>query len=215
MSISQGQYIKVKEGDCIYSLAKKYGFKANTISDHTNNKELMKKRSDPCLLLPGDKIFIPAKTSRQEDCATESCHTFRCSNTITKLKVQFLDFDKPLANLPFILKAPGFSYSSETDSDGFIDVSLSLEITNASIKIGNLPEIFEYDLVIGGLDPQDTITGQQQRLANRGLYNGRIDDDFGEVTREAVREFQVNKNLDVSDQLDTQTLDELVKDVGA
>ena len=53
---------RVKQGECLTSIAARYGFADwRAIYQHPNNAELRKKRPNPSLLFPGDALFIPEK----------------------------------------------------------------------------------------------------------------------------------------------------------
>lgn len=53
---------KVKKGENLHSVAKKYGFdpkKWRKLYDHPKNAKFKKKRDDPNIILPNDIIFVP------------------------------------------------------------------------------------------------------------------------------------------------------------
>jgi len=209
MSNNESFYVTVKQGDCIYSLAARYGFSADALLSHANNQTLVSQRPDATQLVPGDKVFIPAKKVGEVEAETGVRHRFRRKGTLATFKATFMDFDKPLAKLRYVLYANGKYYDGTTDDDGCIEITLDATITTARLTIGTEPEAFEYTLHMGGLDPADTITGQQQRLSNLGHYSGKIDGTNGELTKAAIREFKINQKLTVDDQLDPAALTQL------
>jgi len=206
MNPNQSFYITVKPGDCLYSLAAQHGFTADTLKAHANNQALMEQRPDPTQLLPGDQVFIPEKKCTPVVAETGMRHRFRRNGTRTTVKARFLDFDKPLAKQRYILNADGQLSDGITDDNGGIDITLAATVKTATVIIGAAPNEREYTLQLGGLDPADTVTGQQQRLSNLGFYDGNIDGTKGAMTNEAIRAFKINQELTVNDQLDPETL---------
>ena len=57
---------EVKQGDCVSSIAGKYGMFWETIWNYSQNSELKNRRSDPNVLHPGDSIFIPEQELKEE-----------------------------------------------------------------------------------------------------------------------------------------------------
>ena len=86
----QGNYF-VKQGDCIYSIAKAHGFLWETLWDLPENAELKQMRKDPAVLYPGDRVFIPDLRKKEEPGETEKRHRFRLKGTPSKLVLRFLD----------------------------------------------------------------------------------------------------------------------------
>jgi len=55
----------VVQGEHLSSIAKKYGFSSyKTIWDHGQNADLKKKRQNPNVIFPGDRLFIPDKVEK-------------------------------------------------------------------------------------------------------------------------------------------------------
>ena len=49
----------VKQGECLSSIAHRYGFKnAGLLYDHPDNEAFRKRRPDPAVIFPGDEIKI-------------------------------------------------------------------------------------------------------------------------------------------------------------
>jgi mannosyl-glycoprotein endo-beta-N-acetylglucosaminidase len=57
--------------------------------------------------------------------------------------------------------------------------------------------------------PMATVKAAQQKLQDAGFYKGTIDGTYNSETRAAIREYQQNSGLNVSGQLDQQTLSSL------
>jgi len=215
MSTIDNRYVTVKQGDCLYSLAARHGFTAETLKAHANNQTLMEQRPDPTQLVPGDKVFIPEKIIGQVEAETGMRHRFRCRSNTTTVNITCLDFDKPLKNKRFILNAEGRLSDGTSDDNGTINLTLPATVNTATVTIENLPNTFEFTLQLGGLDPIDTVTGQQQRLSNLGFYGGNIDGRQGDLMNAALRDFKINQKLAVNDQLDPDTLTILSTEAGS
>lgn len=67
----------VRQGECINSLAERYGFFPDTLWDAAENKDLRDLREDPNILQPGDVVYIPDLTPREESGGTDDLHRFR------------------------------------------------------------------------------------------------------------------------------------------
>src|SRR5256885_3381006 len=94
-----------KQGDCLSSLAKGFGFiDYKTIYDHPENAELKQKRYNPNVLKPGDKIFIPDHDLKEADKPTEQRHNFVLNRDKTLFRLIINESDeKPFANLNYEL----------------------------------------------------------------------------------------------------------------
>jgi hypothetical protein len=69
--------------------------------------------------------------------------------------------------------------------------------SNAGVTYDNLPS------------PDPTVTAVQTRLTQLGYYNGPADGIYGPLTRDAVARYQTGKNLQVTGNLSTVTLQSL------
>ena len=67
----------VKQGDCLASIAKQYGFKSwRTIYDDGLNSAFKKRRQNPNIISAGDQIFISPKSAKTVSRPTGERHTF-------------------------------------------------------------------------------------------------------------------------------------------
>jgi hypothetical protein len=99
---------KVKQGECISSIAGKYGCFPETIWDDPLNVELKEKRKESNVLYAGDILIIPEKDPKQESCENEHRHKFKRQHTQTLLRVILHDEgDQLLSNRRYMLTIAG------------------------------------------------------------------------------------------------------------
>jgi N-acetylmuramoyl-L-alanine amidase len=196
---------KVKQGDCISSIAERHGLFWEKVWDHPKNSRLKEQRKDPNILYPGDILFIPEKEKKEESGATEQKHRFRKKGTPAKLRLIIERDDKPIKNTDYILTIDGEISRGETDEKGLIEVPIKPNTKHGRLEIADLV----YELDFGFMDPIDENTGVQTRLQNLGFYHGALDGIIGPRTAQAIGEFQAFSGLKLTGTLDNQTRDKL------
>jgi hypothetical protein len=199
-------FYNVAQGDCISSIAFRFGFLPDTIWTHWQNAELSSKRLDPNVLFPGDSIFIPDKTLREENAATDQRHIYKRKGVPKKLKVRFLRNNTPLANQNYILEIDGNSSQGATDGDGNLECSIVPNAHQAKVTFPNFNE--DYSLDLGFLDPVDEVSGVKARLKSLGFYVGEVNGQMDEATRNAITAFQTSQGIP-NGELDQCTKDDL------
>jgi hypothetical protein len=80
----------VTQGECISSIAQDYGFFWETLWNHSENQQLKQLRQNPNVLFPGDIVFVPELTVREESAASEQCHRFRLKGVPAKLRLRVM-----------------------------------------------------------------------------------------------------------------------------
>ena len=193
----------VKQGECLSSIAQKYGFSNwRTIYDHAENADFRQKRPNPNLICPGDKIYIPDKDKKEETGETGQRHTFRRKSSKTLLRILLQDEEgQNFANKAYKLEIEGKTYEGTTDGSGLIEQEIPAVAEQGELTVwldDNPPgEGCTWTLMIGHLDPVDTMTGIQARLNNLGFHCGEVDGIQGPKTTAAVKFFQEAYNLTV------------------
>ncbi len=196
----------VKQGDCISSIAQRYGFFWEKVWNHPNNAQLKAKRKNPNILYPGDVVFVPAKEGKEICCVTEQRHQFRKKGVLSNLQIQLLDEEEePRANVEYVININGQFHRGLTTADGWIRRSIPSDAKRGELIVieGDIQE--EYQLNLGYLDPVDQDIGVQQRLNNLGFDCGEPDGKIGQRTQEALKEFQRKYNLIESGRADQAT----------
>lgn len=203
---------EVRQGDCLNSIAYEHGFFWETIWNHPRNAELKRLRQNPDVILPGDVLYIPDKEEKTKDCATERKHRFKLRGVPARFYLRLLDDDEPRANLPFTLFVDDQRYTGKTDAEGNLEVFIQPNARTGRLIVGTEGDE-EYDLNFGHIDPIDSMTGVQSRLANLNYaceVTGEMDDD----TETALKEFQYKYHLSETGTPDAATKAKLVQIYG-
>ncbi len=189
---------KVRQGECISSIAFVYGFFPDTIWNDPANAELKQKRKDPNVLFPGDTVYIPTRRLKEEPGGTGQKHRFRRKGVPAKFRLRLLLNDEPRMSEPYILDIDGILFSGTTDVNGWIESPILPNAKKGKLLLDNGRE--EYPLELGNLDPVGEITGVQVRLYHLGFYIGDIDGVMNPETADALRAFQKKQGLEETGQ---------------
>lgn len=205
MANTEDLHHEVTQGDTTVRLAFAAGHHWSTVWQHGQNASLRQLRKHHNVLLPGDRLFIPAIRPRQVSKPTDATHQFVRKGIPEKFNLQFLDYDnKPLSNAPYILTLDGFASTGNLDGDGWLRVFVRPDVRSGRIEVGPHGSLAACDLHFGNLDPLSTLTGIQARLRNLGLYDGPIDGETNDLLKEAVRAFRIAEGLPDSDEINDE-----------
>lgn len=189
---------EVTQGEYLASIARQYGFSDwHQIYDHAENADFRKRRPNPNLLRPGDRVHIPEKQAGQVAAATGSLHQFEVKEPDPiELRIVLRD-DKgnALADMPYTLEAKDVKKTGRTDADGLVKEQVPVGAPAARLSLDGRGLSWEID--IGHLDPVDepgedqpVISGVQARLNNLGFSCGDVDGILGPRTEQALKNFQ-------------------------
>jgi hypothetical protein len=207
--VSEGKEYRVKTGDCVSSIAHRNGLFWETIWNHPENQSLKSERVTHTKLYPGDEIFVPTIVLRDESCSTDAKHRFRRKGVPVIFRVQIMRNGIPIADEDFEFEIDGQEFEGTTDSDGYVEQKIPPNAQRGRILIPN--QDIEAEFRLGYLDPVSTVAGVQARLANLGYDCGKVDDDYGERTRNAIAAFQHRHKLDGSGDINEETRSKLVE----
>jgi len=196
----------VKQGDCLSSIAAKYGLFWEKIWNHPKNAQLREKRKDPYILYPGDVIFIPQKEDKEVAAATGQKHRFRRKGIPEKLELILCLEGEPRRNEDYELQIDGKLIRGKTDGQGKVSISIPPGARQGKLILIKTGEEFNLDL--GHLDPITEITGVQARLANLG-FDVEVSGKWDERSKEALRQFQKSNNLNPTGEIDETTRNKL------
>jgi hypothetical protein len=204
----------VVQGEYLALIALLHGFRdSRVIWDHPDNADLRSKRRNPNVLLPGDRLVIPDRTSGLVEAATGKVNPFVAGDDAPRLNVDFEDASaKPLANRDGPLTLGGKdaagafvrakALNTSTDGSGqlqqefkgsFADRAAATEADFQMLAQPTAPAS-EFRLLIGDLDPVDEPSGQRARLDNLGYFAGYTEHDRDQLEW-ATEEFQCDEKL--------------------
>lgn len=89
--VGDGEY-EVQQGDCVESIAARYGHLWKTIWDHPKNAAVKSERRDPNVLLPGDRLHIPPLRIRELSKGSDSRHSFTRLGVPSKLVLKLAEW---------------------------------------------------------------------------------------------------------------------------
>ena len=196
-------YHTVSQGEHAPGIAWTYGFtNYRTIWDHQNNADLKRKRVNPNVLFPGDRLYIPDREPGQCSRSTDQKHQFVLKREPLKLRLTLADqFEKPIANTACVLVVDSTSYNLTSDGQGKIEQVIPYTAQSAVLLIPETEETpykgASIPIKIGHLDPVEEISGQQARLTNLGYFSGEINGQPSDDLNSAVEEFQCDHHLTV------------------
>jgi hypothetical protein len=174
------QWHDVRRGEVLQHIASDAGFfDPDTIWNAPENADLRKERSDPNVLVEGDRIFIPDKTPKEVSAASGQLHSFELltGELVLRLRVQKSD-GTPLGNeLCTFAIADSPLPNTTTDKDGRVERKVDIGPATPRPLDGNIdffnPDLrLVFHLKVGDLDDIGTPSGQQARLNNLGYFAG-------------------------------------------
>jgi phage baseplate assembly protein gpV len=195
----------VKQGEHTSGIAEANGFDDyKVVWEAVANKSLAAKRKHPHILLLGDELVIPERTSTPQKLATGQEHVITLERSPLRLEVVLQDsFKHPIASTDVVFDGTHVT----TDGDGLFTIDLDKQARGGTLSLPSR----DLQLLIGHLDPidTDTDTGWRARLVNLGFM---WDDDGGpEEDRVAIEDFQADQKLKVTGVMDDATRAKLEK----
>lgn len=197
----------IRQGECLPSVAARYGFAWKTVWDHPANAALRQRRPSPAALVPGDEVEIPERQPRTATAATGQTASFTAAGVMLRLRL--VERGAPLAQAACTLTVDGRPVEATTDGEGMLEVALPRTATRARLAIDGRPDALT--LLLGHLDPASEVSGQQGRLQNLGLWSGALDGAPSEALRWAIRAFQSGHGLPETGEADRATQERLVE----
>jgi N-acetylmuramoyl-L-alanine amidase len=198
----------VEKGECFTSIARQYGFADyHTLYDHPQNAPLKKKRPNPNMLLPGDEVFVPEHQPKDIPIPTDQPKTFVVKVPEAKLRVVVKDDqDKPASGKKYKLGGQ-MSKEGTTDGSGMIEIDVTPDVDSLELSVWMKPDPDPprmFRLFVGQLGPIEEVAGVQARLANLGLYRGKVDGNVKSIER-ALLFFQKQNKLKETGEIDDAT----------
>ena len=206
----------VESGDSLASIAHQHGLLPDTIWNDAANQALKTARGDGELLLPGDRVTVPALRVKTESRVTGKRHVFRRVRVDCTVTLVLEDEEgSPFAGKKYALTIDGEVHEGTTDDAGKIELPISPSARDGEIKVWLeeplLPNPWVRALRLGALHPKNCIAGMQQRLANLGYYHDEVDGTLNAKTAAALAAFAAEQQLTWSGEPDDALADKLVE----
>lgn len=195
----------VSEGDCLSSIAERYGFFWETLWNHPQNAHIVRDRKDPNTLAVGDAVFIPEKRMKSYVRSTGARYTWKVKGVPAKFRVQARWGDEPMAGAPYVLTVDGEVHEGVTDGEGGVEVTIRPSARRASLAVGEGARRLEYTFDLGAMPPAADVAGALERLRSLGFYAGEGREELDDEARGAVRAFQRECGLDATGEIDDAT----------
>lgn len=193
----------VQQGECLATLAERYGIAWQRIWSHAANHALWAGRRKPNILVPGDVVHVPDRETREEPRPTDQRHRFQLPGYPIKLRIRLLAAGTPVKNEAYVFEVAGSVRQGRTDGDGKLEEPIPASAMRGVLLIGK--ERVRLELEIGSLDPIAEVSGAQARLHNLGYFCGEINGQLNPPSRSALLAFQETYRLTQSGQPDTTT----------
>lgn len=195
---------RVQQGESLISLGNRFKIPPGKIWDHPDNGHLREHSRRSSILYPGDVVTIPDPERKTVAGDTEQRHRFRYSSG-TWLRLRLLDEDEPYAGEPYLLVVGETEHTGNLDENGRLEVGIPASAERAMLYLGEDRQE-EIEVLIHQMDPIDESSGVQKRLNNLGYDCGAEDGEIGLGTREAIKCFQQDQQLEVTGEIDDATL---------
>ncbi len=210
------KYKKSCAGHCVVSIALREGFRIDDVWSLTDNDHLRPDadKDIPEVIANGQKIYLPDKAEHKESGSIDQKHRFRKPDIPIFLRVRLLDTGEPRASKAYLFEVDGIQRQGQTDATGLLEEEIPFDATEASVRLTGDDEGEEFIFKIGYLEPARKVAGSQARLHNLGYNTGPIDNLMGPMTERAIKIFQRDQELDITGELNDQTVDKLTETHG-
>jgi len=194
----------VSQGDCLSTIAPHFGMTWQEVWNAPENSGLRKARKSPDVLFPGDQVAIPDPKPLTVTVATGRVHEIKIKAANVRLRLHLQLNGLPLAGKAYRLDVDGQSHQGTTGGDGLVDVAIPIDASSALLECPDVP--FKQRVMLGRLDPADTVAGAQARLQNLGAVPLDVSGELDELTVAALGAFQASRGLGVTGELDAPTV---------
>ncbi len=203
----------VKQGETLSGIAREHGFADwRLVYNHASNAELRKKRPDPNVLYPGDKIQLPDVKPRTVSRKTGGGGPFTLQTRSRVVRLKLVDpAGKAMGSAKYTLTFTGKPpVEGSTKGDGTLEVPLPATCRDALLVVGEQ----RFKLQLGHLNPMDDVpdegvSGAQARLANLGYAVAEATGTLDAATKVALAAFQADQGLEVDGTLSAATKSKL------
>jgi hypothetical protein len=203
-----GTVYEAASGDCMSSIAEKFGHSWEFLWSHSSNRTLRELRQNPAVLLGGDQVFVPPLRVKKVGCATGQRHVFRRKGVPAALEICFWWGGAPRKNEAYRLTVDGKPRPDGTlDADGWLRVSIPCDAQQAIVVFGSEEAAQTYTIALGELQPVTAPAGVLARLRNLGYASDATTLDSLPA---ALARFQEASQLSATGEADDTTRAKLV-----
>jgi len=224
---------KVKAGECLASIAERYGMLDwRTIYDAPENADFRERRPNPNVIRPGDVLTIPDAPSQGFTVTLSPGETKQVEiarePTLLRLDVlQFVQGPAIEASYQLDVDLVPEPFTGDVAPDGRVEVEIppSAQRGRLTLRSRESGEVLaEVELAIGDLDPVTTPRGLRQRLRRLAIDPGPEPEAWEEEGEDdpptpalegALRAFQQQVGFEETGTATQETQDKLVELVGA
>jgi len=164
----------VKAGDRMSRIAYQYGYKDYNALHAAQPEAFRKKRPNPEILMPGDKVALPEKKEQAHPTPDKKQKKYEEDTKLPEVKVRLVVAGKPLASKSLVVRIEGPPYSLKqpfqgavtTDDKGMAAFHVD-PIVEEVLLVCDKPAL-SIKLKLGHLRPATEAGGVEQRLDNLG-----------------------------------------------
>ncbi len=197
------KYHRVRVGECLSSIAHRYGFTPDVLWSHPRNQELRGLRPNMHQLVPDDEVYVPELRPRAQSGVTGKTHRFRRRCVPEKLRFRLEDEDgQPRAAIRYRLDIDGKMSMGKTDGDGGIEVFIPPDGRSAELYIEATQGEERYVFSLGEHEPDPLDPEACRMLTELGILG--VDRDLPTVM-DALRTFQAREGLPITGDADLWT----------
>jgi LysM repeat protein len=208
---------KVLQGDCMSSIAMKYGVLEETIWQFQQNSKLKSLRGSKIALLPGDLVHIPSIRKKIISSQTGKKISFVRKSIYTDFIMKFELNNGPRNDQLVRVEVDNLSVGDfTTDGDGILKLTIKADAKMVIVIFETDTHGLEkFEFSLGTIDPIDTVSGQKARLANLGFHYGDINDVDDSEFRQDILAFQIASRIEKTGSVDKVTQSKLEKLYGS
>lgn len=204
----------IKQGDYLTKLAFNHGFDAEEAWNHEKNEEIRALRASMEMLAPGDVVHLPVAPKEGLPFTAGTTNRYRAKIPGVEVGLVFLDTDgSPMAGEPYTIEGAGAAAAGTSDDSG--KVTVRVPVTTREVTILFPDRNLAHLVRIGDLDPPGEESGARQRLAHLGFLSSDAEAGDTGALAEAIRLFQVSRQLPETGAIDEDTIRALAEEHGA